>query len=49
MLRIGLGLVLSGAMGNLIDGIWLGSVTDFIDVLLWGAFVGQPSTSLMPR
>ncbi|MCL0041217.1 signal peptidase II [Dehalococcoidia bacterium] len=34
-LRIGLGLVLGGAMGNLIDRIWFGAVTDFIDVQLW--------------
>jgi len=38
LLRIGLGLVLGGAMGNLIDRIWFGAVTDFIDVLLWGGF-----------
>jgi signal peptidase II len=35
---IGLGLILGGAMGNLIDRIWHGEVIDFIDVRLWGAF-----------
>ncbi|MBT9149722.1 MAG: signal peptidase II [Dehalococcoidia bacterium] len=38
LLRIGLGLVLGGAMGNLIDRIWFGAVTDFIDVQLWAGF-----------
>lgn len=33
-----LGLVLGGAVGNLIDRICLGYVTDFIDVRLWGDF-----------
>ena len=32
---IGLGLLLGGAIGNLIDRIFLGAVTDFIDVGLW--------------
>lgn len=34
----GLSLVLGGAVGNLIDRIRFGYVTDFIDVLLWGDF-----------
>jgi len=38
LLRFGLGLVLSGAGGNLIDRIRFGEVTDFIDVRLWGDF-----------
>lgn len=33
-----LGLVLGGAVGNLIDRLSLGYVTDFIDVRLWGNF-----------
>ena len=33
-----LGLVLGGAMGNLIDRIYRGSVTDFIDFSFWPAF-----------
>ncbi|MCL0092169.1 signal peptidase II [Dehalococcoidia bacterium] len=35
---IGLGCLLGGAMGNLIDRIMLGAVTDFIDVRLWEGF-----------
>lgn len=33
-----LGLVCGGALGNLIDRIKFGYVTDFIDVRLWGDF-----------
>lgn len=33
-----LGLVLGGAIGNLVDRLRLGYVTDFIDVRLWGDF-----------
>jgi signal peptidase II len=35
---IGTALLLGGAMGNLIDRIWHGEVTDFIDVRLWEGF-----------
>ena len=34
---ISLGLILSGATGNLIDRICLGYVVDFIDIRLWGS------------
>jgi signal peptidase II len=34
--RIGLALILAGAIGNLIDRLWLGSVVDFVDVVLGG-------------
>jgi signal peptidase II len=34
----GLSLVLGGAVGNLIDRLRFGYVTDFIDVRLWGDF-----------
>ncbi|MBT4513395.1 MAG: signal peptidase II [Chloroflexi bacterium] len=37
-MRVGLGLVLGGAMGNLIDRVRFGEVTDFLDVQLWGDF-----------
>ncbi len=36
--RFALGLVLGGAVGNLIDRIRLGYVTDFIDFGFWPAF-----------
>ncbi len=32
MARIGLALILGGAVGNLIDRVWLGYVIDFVDV-----------------
>jgi len=36
VLSAGLALVLGGALGNVIDRLVLGSVVDFIQVLLWG-------------
>lgn len=36
--KVGLGLVLGGALGNLIDRLRFGAVTDFIDVRLFGDF-----------
>lgn len=38
MLRLSLGLMLGGAMGNLIDRVRLGHVVDFIDVGAWPVF-----------
>ncbi len=38
LLQMGLGLVFGGAIGNLIDRLRFGEVTDFIDVRLWGNF-----------
>lgn len=35
MLRIGLNLIFVGAVGNLIDRIYLGFVIDFIDFRIW--------------
>ncbi len=35
---LSLGLVMGGAIGNLIDRIQLGHVTDFIDIGLWPTF-----------
>lgn len=37
-MRIGLGLMLGGAAGNLMDRILLGYVTDFIDLRAWPVF-----------
>ena len=34
--RVGLAMILAGAIGNLIDRLWLGSVVDFVDVVLGG-------------
>jgi len=36
--KLAFGLVLGGAVGNLIDRIYLGYVTDFIDFSIWPAF-----------
>ena len=36
-LQFALGLVLGGAIGNLIDRAWFGEVTDFFDVF-WGSY-----------
>ncbi len=36
--KLALGLVLGGTVGNLIDRIYLGYVTDFIDFSIWPAF-----------
>lgn len=38
LVRLSLGLLLGGAIGNLVDRIWLGKVTDFIDVGPWPIF-----------
>ncbi|GAH58961.1 unnamed protein product, partial [marine sediment metagenome] len=36
--KLALGLILGGTVGNLIDRIHLGYVTDFIDFNFWPAF-----------
>jgi signal peptidase II len=36
--RIGLGLIMGGAIGNQIDRLRLGYVTDFLDLKVWPAF-----------
>lgn len=38
LLKVGLGLDLGGAIGNLIDRLRLGAVTDFIDIGAWPVF-----------
>lgn len=36
--RLALTLAVSGALGNLIDRVWLGWVTDFVDLRVWPVF-----------
>ena len=38
LLKVGLGLDLGGAIGNMIDRLRLGEVTDFIDFSFWPSF-----------
>ena len=37
-LRTGLGLILGGGLGNLVDRVRMGYVTDFMDVRIWPIF-----------
>ncbi|HEY8740255.1 MAG TPA: signal peptidase II [Candidatus Dormibacteraeota bacterium] len=37
-MRLGLGMVLGGAVGNAVDRVLAGSVTDFIDFRIWPVF-----------
>lgn len=38
MLQFSVGLLLGGTIGNLIDRIFHGAVTDFIDLRIWPVF-----------
>jgi len=38
LIKIALGLFIGGSLGNLVDRIRLGYVTDFVDIRLWGDF-----------
>ncbi len=38
LIKLGIGLVVGGSIGNLIDRFRFNYVTDFIDVRLWGDF-----------
>ena len=38
LVKVSLGLILGGSIGNLIDRVRLGAVTDFIDVGAWPVF-----------
>jgi signal peptidase II len=38
LFQLGLGLIIGGALGNIIDRIILGEVVDFIDVGFWPVF-----------
>jgi signal peptidase II len=35
---IAIGLIIGGALGNLIDRVWLGFVVDYIDLRIWPVF-----------
>ncbi|MDA8145359.1 MAG: signal peptidase II [Thermaerobacter sp.] len=37
-MRLSLGMFLGGALGNLVDHLWLGSVVDFLDFRIWPVF-----------
>lgn len=36
--RYGMILMLAGAMGNVVDRLWLGYVVDFVDLRVWPVF-----------
>jgi len=36
--KLSLSLILGGALGNLIDRLWLGYVIDFLDLRIWPVF-----------
>lgn len=38
LLRVALGMVVGGALGNLIDRLRMGAVTDFFDFRIWPVF-----------
>ena len=38
LLRVALGMILGGALGNALDRVVSGSVTDFIDLRFWPVF-----------
>jgi signal peptidase II len=38
LLSVSLGLILGGALGNMIDRIWFGHVIDFLDLRIWPVF-----------
>lgn len=38
LLQVAIGFILGGSLGNLAERIYQGSVTDFLDVRLWGDF-----------
>jgi signal peptidase II len=38
LLQAGTGLICGGAVGNIIDRVFLGGVTDFIDLRVWPVF-----------
>jgi signal peptidase II len=47
LMRVGLGLVMGGAIGNQIDRIAMGHVTDFINFKVWPAFNAADSSAVI--
>jgi signal peptidase II len=47
LMRSGMGLVMGGAIGNQIDRLRLGYVTDFIDFKVWPAFNAADSSAVV--
>jgi signal peptidase II len=47
LMRVGIGLVFGGAIGNQIDRLWMGHVTDFIDFKWWPAFNVADSSAVV--
>jgi signal peptidase II len=47
LLRIGLGLITGGAIGNQIDRLRLGHVTDFLDFKVWPAFNAADASAVV--
>lgn len=47
LLRVGLGLIMGGAIGNQIDRLRMGYVTDFLDFKVWPAFNVADSSAVV--
>ncbi len=47
LVRVGLGLIMGGAIGNQIDRLRLGYVTDFLDFKVWPAFNVADSSAVV--
>ena len=47
LVRVGLGLIIGGAIGNQIDRLRLGYVTDFLDFKVWPAFNVADSSAVV--
>lgn len=47
LVMVGIGLVMGGTIGNQIDRVWLGYVTDFLYVTVWPTFNVADSSSVV--
>jgi signal peptidase II len=47
LMRVGAGLIFGGAIGNQVDRLMLGHVTDFIDFKVWPAFNVADSSAVI--